>query len=59
MKIALIRSMRKGVLFDKKYWARNSRTGGALKPVYFSSIVMGDKVQQLKNCGSSLVTGVL
>ena len=52
MKIALIKSIRNGVLFDRKYWARHSRTGDALKPVYFSSIIMGDKVQQLNSCAS-------
>ena len=49
VKTALIKSIRKGVLFDRKYWVRHSRTGGALKPVYFSSIVMSDKLQQLNN----------
>ena len=52
VKIALIKSIRKGVLFDRKYWARHSKTGDALKPVYFSSIIMGDKMQQLNNRAS-------
>ena len=52
VKVALIKSIRKGVFFDRKYWARHSRTGGTLKPVYFSSIVMGDKVEQLNNRAS-------
>ena len=50
VKVALIKSIRSGVLFDRKYWARHSMTGDALKPVYFSSIVMSDKVQQLNSC---------
>jgi len=50
VKIALIRSIRNGVFFDRKYWARNSKAGDVLKPVYFSSIIMDDKAQQLNNC---------
>ena len=50
MKIALIKSIRKGAFFDRKYWARQSKTGDVLKSVYFSSIIMGDKVQQLNSC---------
>jgi hypothetical protein len=57
VKIALIKSIGKGVFFDRKYWARHSKPGSVLKPVYFSSIIMGDKVQQLKNCASKLVYG--
>jgi hypothetical protein len=59
VKIALIKSIGKGVFFDRKYWARNSKPGGVLKPVYLSSIIMGDKVQQLKNCASKFVMGLL
>jgi len=47
VKIALIKSIRSGVLFDRKYWARHSKAGDAFKPVYFSSIVMSDKAQEL------------
>ena len=50
VKIALIRSIRNGVFFDRKYWARNLKAGDVLKPVYFSSIIMADKAQQLNNC---------
>jgi len=49
VKIALIKSMRKGVFFDRKYWARRSKSGDFLKPVYFSSIIMSDKAQQLNS----------
>jgi hypothetical protein len=59
VKIALIKSIRKGVLFDRKYWVRHSKTGDALKPVYFSSIVMGDKAQQLNNCTSKISLDLL
>jgi len=45
--MALINSIRKGVFFDRKYWARHSKAGDVLKPVYFSSVIMGDKSQQL------------
>ena len=57
VKVALVNSIRKGVLFDRKYWARHSKTGDALKPVYFSSVIMGDRVQQLKNCASEFDCG--
>jgi hypothetical protein len=50
VKIALIKSMRTGVFFDRKYWARYSKSGDVLKPVYFSSIIMSDKAQELNNC---------
>lgn len=52
VKIALIKSIRNGVFFDRKYWARHSKTGDVLKPVYFSSIIMDDKAQQLNNGAS-------
>jgi len=57
MNIALIKSISKGVFFDRKYWARHSRSGDILKPVYFSSIIMGDKVQHLDSCASEFVCG--
>ena len=47
---ALIKSVRKGVFFDRKYWARYSKAVGGLKPVYFSSTIMNDKAQQLNKC---------
>jgi len=47
VKIALVKSIRKGVLFDRKYWVRHLRTGDALRPVYLSSIAMGDRLQRL------------
>lgn len=52
VKTALIKSIREGILFDRKYWAKRSKTGDVLKPIYFSSIIMSDKVQQLKKCAS-------
>jgi len=55
VKIALIKSISKGVFFDRKYWARHSGPGGFLKPVYFSSIIMEDKVQHLSSCASIFV----
>ena len=57
MKIALIRSIRNGIFFDRKYWARHSRDGDILKPVYFSSTIMDDKVQQLSECASKFGFG--
>ncbi|KAF9645626.1 hypothetical protein BDM02DRAFT_3119977 [Thelephora ganbajun] len=47
VKIALIKSIRKGMFFDRKYWARHSKAGDVLKPVYLSSAIMSDKAQQL------------
>lgn len=44
---ALIKSIRKGIFFDRKYWARYSKIGDGFKPVHFSSIIMNDKTQQL------------
>ena len=49
---ALIKSVRTGVFFDRKYWARHSNSGDGLKPVYLSSKIMNDKAQQLKECAS-------
>ena len=31
--------MKRGVFFDQKYWARGSKDGNVLKPVYFSSLI--------------------
>ena len=44
---ALIKSVRTGVFFDKKCWARNRNI---LKPLYFSSIIMEDKAHELGKC---------
>ena len=55
VKIALVKSIRQGVFFDRKYWARSSKTGNMLKPVYFSSIIMKDKARQLDKCMSTFV----
>ena len=49
VKTALVKSIRQGVLFDRKYWVRHSKSGDTLKPVYFSSTIMSDKVEQLKD----------
>ena len=49
---ALIKSIRTGFFFDRKYWARHLKTGDVLKPVYFSSTIMDDKVHQLSKCTS-------
>ena len=57
MKIALIKSIRKGMFFDRMYWARHSKTGDVLRPVYFSSTIMADKSQQLIKCASKFYCG--
>lgn len=43
----LTKSIRTGVFFDRKYWARD---GNALKPVYFSSTIMNNDLQGLNEC---------
>ena len=50
VKAALARSIHTGIFFDKKYWARHSKAGDVLKPIYFSGTVMNDKIQQLNKC---------
>jgi hypothetical protein len=57
VKTALIKSIRKGVFFDRKYWARHSKAGDVLKPVYFSSTIMDDKAQELDKCASKFSRG--
>ena len=57
MKTALIKSIRTGVFFDRKYWARHSKSGFVLKPVYFSSVIMDDKTKQLGSCASKFLSG--
>jgi len=47
---ALIESIRNGIFFDRKYWARYSADVNLLRPVYFSSRIMGDKAQRLREC---------
>ena len=61
VKRALIKSIRKGVFFDMKYWARYSRSnsGDALKPVYFSSMITSDTVWQLNNRAYEFFSSVL
>ena len=51
----LIRSIRTGVFFDRKYWARHAKTGDALKPIYFPNAVMEDKATYLGRCASKFV----
>ena len=53
VKTALIRSIRQGIFFDREYWARHSRAGDVLKPVYFSGAIIEDKVHQLNKSASS------
>ena len=33
-----------------KYWAKHSTVWDGSKPVYFSSVVMSDKTQQMNKC---------
>ena len=50
VKAALISSIRTGVFFDRKCWARHSKSADMLKPVYFSSRIMNDKARRLDEC---------
>ena len=52
VRIVLIKSIREGVFFDRKYWARHSKAGDVLKPIYLSRACMDDKMQQLNKCAS-------
>ncbi|KAF9785359.1 hypothetical protein BJ322DRAFT_826989 [Thelephora terrestris] len=40
VEVALIKSIRKGIFFDRKYWTRHSQTKSALRPIYISSAVL-------------------
>lgn len=40
LQTAMMKSIREGVFFDRKYWARHSRNGNGLKAVYVSSIII-------------------
>ena len=42
VEIALIRSIREGTFFDRKCWARNSKTARGLRPLYISSIAASE-----------------
>ena len=52
VKVALIRSIRTGIFFDRKYWARHSKSGDVLKKIHFSSAVVNDKPLRSNNCPS-------
>jgi len=58
VKAALIGSIRKGVFFDRKYWARHLKIGDVLKPIYFSSTIMEDKSEQLGKCALEFCHGI-
>jgi hypothetical protein len=49
---ALIKSIRRGVFFDRMYWTRHSKAGDMLKPIYFSSATMNTRTRQLNECVS-------
>lgn len=51
----LLRSIYHGIFFDRKYWARHSKAGDALKPIYFSSRIMDDVAQEFAKCTSKLI----
>ena len=41
----MVKSIREGIFFDRKYWALHSRKGSALKAVYFSSIIIENELE--------------
>jgi len=49
VEIALIRSIREGVFFDRKYWARDSKTTRGLRPLYISSIATGECLSHINS----------
>ncbi|KAF9785422.1 hypothetical protein BJ322DRAFT_829530 [Thelephora terrestris] len=55
VRTALIKSIREGVFFDRKYWARHYKAGDVLEPIYFSSACMGGNVQLLNKCTSKSI----
>ena len=42
----MVKSIKQGVFFDKKYWTRHSKDGRVLKPIYFSSLIVGDILRE-------------
>ena len=50
VEIALIKSIREGIFFDRKYWARNSKAARALRPLYISSIAAGECLPYINDC---------
>lgn len=55
VRLALVKSIRTGIFFDRKYWARRSSNGDVLVPIYFSSTVMNNKAPQLNNLVKYLI----
>ena len=41
----MVKSIREGVFFDRKYWAPHSRKGSSLKAVYFSSVIVENELE--------------
>ena len=46
---ALIKSLRTGRFFDRRYWTRHPKTAKTLRPIYISSIVAGDKLRRIND----------
>ncbi|KAF9778365.1 hypothetical protein BJ322DRAFT_1214739 [Thelephora terrestris] len=44
VEVALIKSIRQGIFFDRKYWARHSKTATQPRPIYISSIVTSERI---------------
>ena len=45
LQAAIVKSIREGVFFDRKYWARYSKRGNLLKIIYFSSMFTGGELE--------------
>ena len=50
----MVKSIKQGVFFDKKYWVKSSRDGRTFKPIYFTSLIAG---RTLRNCTSMCYIG--
>lgn len=48
---SLVKSIKEGHLFDRKYWAKKSR-GGRIEPIYFSSAATGAELIGFDACES-------
>jgi hypothetical protein len=44
VEIALIKSIREGIFFDRKCWTRDLKTARDLRPLYISSIAAGESL---------------
>ena len=48
---ALAKSIRKGIFFDRKYWAKTLRPGSTVRSIYTSSIIASEYLKKLDRRG--------